>query len=136
MKTIIIFSIVAVLASCGKEKETLFIQDNSKLNEISDQVEKLKKSIKYLIESNNKNQDDIEFMQQRLAELETNKEVIEIYDPCPSISSKSGFKEVLFKLDNNSYVGYFENGNKRHLTVLEQGKTYVTTDDRACQFTL
>jgi hypothetical protein len=69
------------------------------------------------------------------AALELEDRVVAIYDPCPLVSSTS-FKESFFLMSSGRYVAYFEDGNRRFLSVLKTGVTYRTTDARACIFTL
>lgn len=69
------------------------------------------------------------------AALELEDRVIGIYDPCPLVASTS-FKESLFQMSSGKLVAYFEDGNKRFLTVLKTGTAYRTTDSRACVFSI
>lgn len=69
----------------------------------------------------------------RLVELESEERMTEIVDPCPSISAT--FREVIIRTSSGKVFGYFENGNKRFLSVLSPG-TYRTTDSRGCIFTI
>jgi len=69
------------------------------------------------------------------AALELEDRVVGIYDPCPLVVS-TGFQESLFRMSSGKLVAYFEQGNKRFLTVLKTGLRYRTTDSRACIFTL
>lgn len=59
--------------------------------------------------------------------------IVSVIDPCgdaPNI-----LDEVIFRLNNNSLMVYFESGSKRYLTLLEPG-TYITTDNQKCVFTV
>lgn len=69
------------------------------------------------------------------ASLELEDRVVGIFDPCPTVSSTK-FKESFFEMSSGKLVAYFEDGNKRFLTVLKTGTSYRTTDSRACLFTL
>lgn len=81
----------------------------------------------------NQLQAQLDTVQLKVTELEMEDNVIEMVDPCPSPLFE-GYAEVLMKLSNGVYVAYFENGQKRHLTVLKENKLYKTTDDRSCKF--
>lgn len=59
--------------------------------------------------------------------------VTELLDPCGD--NPNQFDEVLLRLANNDLIAYFEQGNKRFLTVIPPGN-YVTTDTQACSFTV
>ena len=71
-------------------------------------------------------------LQSTLATLQTNSQVVQIINPCPSV--KATYEEVILKLQNNKYIAFFENGGKRFLTKLEKDVVYQTTDERACRF--
>ena len=66
----------------------------------------------------------------RLGVLETDTpRIVDVKPAC------EGSKEVLLELDTGELLGYFEQGNKRYLTILEAG-TYRTTDSVGCTFTV
>lgn len=60
------------------------------------------------------------------------KTIVDFIDPC---SDGPGFDEVLMKTKDGKYIAYFEDGGKRHLSILNQG-AYVTTDQQRCYFTI
>lgn len=57
--------------------------------------------------------------------------VIEMVDPCPSISAQH--PELLLLSDGTFYAVYAQ-GQKIHLTQLFEGIDYSTTDGRNCHF--
>lgn len=65
-----------------------------------------------------------------IAELQAQESIVEFIDPC---GDSSGFDEILLKTSTGKIVAYFEQGNKRFLTILGNG-TYQTTDNQACRF--
>jgi peptidoglycan hydrolase CwlO-like protein len=78
-------------------------------------------------------QSQLDTVQLKLTELELEDRVTEMVDPCPN-SMFAGYAEVLMRTSSGTYVAYFENGQKRHLTVLKKNTLYKTTDDRNCKF--
>lgn len=59
--------------------------------------------------------------------------VLAIIDPCGDNPGHQD--EVLLLLSNGQYLAYFkESGSEEFLTILEWGKSYVTTDDQECHF--
>jgi DNA repair exonuclease SbcCD ATPase subunit len=69
----------------------------------------------------------------QLATLQSNNNVVAIFDPCPSVNAT--YKEMLFQMSDGTYVAYFENGGERFLTVVPSGN-YQTTDSRHCNFSI
>lgn len=63
--------------------------------------------------------------------------LIEIVDPC---GDNRVHDEVILKLTNadgsTSYVAYFQQGNKRFLTELQEGIRYSTTDGACCNLVI
>lgn len=59
--------------------------------------------------------------------------VVGVIDPC---GDSPGFDEVLLKTKDGKYTGYFEQGSKRYLTVIQNGYSYVTTDGSNCHFSI
>lgn len=59
--------------------------------------------------------------------------VTSIVDPC---GNGPGFDEVLLKMSDGKYVAYFQHGNNRMLTVLQNNSSYQTTDEQICNFSL
>lgn len=161
MKTLITLSALLALTSCGKfatKKDLNKVKD--RVETLEEQINALDEKASANIESMNNlsitlgqveleaesEQNSIlamiETLQEQTTELlakqaalELENRVVGIYDPCPSVSSNS-FKESLFLMSSGQYVAYFENGNKRFLTVLKPNTNYRTTDDRACVFSL
>lgn len=66
----------------------------------------------------------------KIANLQMSSNVIEYIDVC---GNGPGYDEVVLKLENGTFVAYFEDKGKRFLTVLEPGK-YRTTDNTNCEF--
>lgn len=59
--------------------------------------------------------------------------VLAIIDPCGDHPGHQD--EVLLLLSNGQYLAYFRGfGSEEFLTILEWGKSYVTTDDQECHF--
>jgi hypothetical protein len=58
--------------------------------------------------------------------------VAEIIDPC---GDGPGFDEVVLKMGSGEFIAYFQQGNRRHLSVLVPGN-YQTTDQQKCNFTI
>lgn len=158
MKTLLLLVTVSLLTSCGiteginkncgsdlrmgcnlifgqkaQEKES---DDNTRFEAIQKELDRLRLQITALELSDNTTQDDMEALIARIVTLETATPVIGVVDPCPNVTSNSGYKEMLFELNDGTVIGYFENGNKRFLTEIKRGVSYRTTDDRACIFTL
>lgn len=69
----------------------------------------------------------------QMVNLQQNQSVTSIVDPC---GDGPGFDEVLLKMSNGKYVAYFQQGNNRMLTVLQNNTTYQTTDQQGCTFSL
>lgn len=59
--------------------------------------------------------------------------VIGMYDPC---GVNGGFNEVLLKTADGQWIGYFETGGYRFLSVLTRGQSYRTTDTQQCYFSI
>lgn len=66
-----------------------------------------------------------------ITQLQMNVQIVALVNPC---GDNAGYDEVGFKTANGEFIFYFESGNKRHLTVLEPGVWYATTDQSACTF--
>lgn len=64
---------------------------------------------------------------------QTQNSVTEIIDPCGN--NPNIYDEVIMKTRNGKFYAYFENGNKRYLSLLPPG-SYVTTDGSSCYFTI
>ena len=62
----------------------------------------------------------------------SNLSVAELIDPCGPHTDSD---EILLKLADGSIIAYFQQGNNRHLAVLEPGN-YQTTDAQKCNFTI
>ena len=77
---------------------------------------------------------DLALIKGQLDALEaiTQYSIVGIYDPC---GDQIGHDEILLELNTGDLIGYFEQGNKRFLTKLDQG-TYMTTDGSSCYFTV
>jgi hypothetical protein len=121
-QSILITLVLAISVSCGK-KETYNDQPlQDRLNDLD-----------AIIQANNKAlQEQYNELLERVVELETDQPVIELVDPCPSVSAQ--FREVLVRTDSSIFA-YFEQGGQRFLTALVDGN-YRTTDKRACNFTI
>lgn len=84
------------------------------------------------------NDDNLDALQQLIADnqarisvLENAQDIVEIIDPC---GDKPGhFDEVVLKLENGTFLAYFESGSKRFLTILRNGY-FRTTDVQRCSF--
>jgi hypothetical protein len=61
-----------------------------------------------------------------------NKTIVDVKDPC---GNGSGFDEVILKTKDGKYIGYFEQGSQRFLSILENG-SYRTTDGMGCYFSV
>jgi hypothetical protein len=109
---------------------------NENLDQLRKELELVKLKLIALELSDEVDQLEMEALTARVIVLETTTPVIAVIDPCPNVTSNSGYKEMLFRLDNGTVIGYFENGNKRFLTEIKHGVSYRTTDDRQCIFTL
>jgi seryl-tRNA synthetase len=83
--------------------------------------------------SKNALQASLDTIQQEITELQLNRPVIDIIDPCPN-PYYEGYAEVFMQLNNGQYVAYFESESTRHLTVLKKNQLYSTTDTRHCRF--
>lgn len=69
-----------------------------------------------------------------LANLASEDTIVEYIYPC---GKRTGyFDEVLLHTKSGKYIAYFENGNKRFLTVLNDNVSYMLTDGSNCTFTL
>jgi len=69
-----------------------------------------------------------------LANLASEDPIVEYTYPC---GKRTGyFDEVLLHTKSGKYIAYFENGNKRFLTVLNDNVSYMLTDGSNCTFTL
>jgi len=66
-----------------------------------------------------------------IVKVESNLTVSEVIDPCGDYSNH--FDEVLLVMSDGSIVAYFDSGNKRFLTILQDG-IYRTTDKQSCRF--
>lgn len=69
--------------------------------------------------------------------------IVNIIDPCPSVESDSGFKEILLQLYSGDIIAFFlqegrgqSNVDRREFLAALPDGNYVTTDDRQCQFTV
>jgi hypothetical protein len=60
---------------------------------------------------------------------------IEVIDPCGA-ESKIGFDEVLIRLPDRTVIAYFRFESYEHLTRLAPGRSYMTTDDTQCTFSI
>lgn len=60
---------------------------------------------------------------------------IEVIDPCGA-ESRIGFDEVLIRLPDRTVIAYFRFDSYEHLTRLAAGRSYMTTDDTQCSFTI
>lgn len=68
-----------------------------------------------------------------LLEQASQSAIKELIDPC---GDKPGhFDEILIVLNSGELIAYFEQGNKRFLTVLSDGN-YQTTDAQKCNFSV
>jgi hypothetical protein len=122
MKMLPMILATTMIVSCGKQSNYDDTSLNNRLNDLD-----------AVIKSNNASmQAQYESMLARIVELETNMPVLEIVDPCPTVSAQ--FREVLVRT-NDSIFAYFEVGGQRFLSVLEDGN-YRTTDSRACNFSV
>lgn len=64
--------------------------------------------------------------------LQSNVQIQAVLDPC---GDGPGYDEVVLKT-SAGYLAYFENGNHRYLTLLQEGVTYTTTDNSHCEFSI
>lgn len=137
MKALLLLFTVGLLSSCGLT-EGLSKNCGSSIEEGCNLIfgYKDKDQDKEIADNNTVDQRQYQELIARIITLETNKPVISVMDPCPTIDSISGYKEMLFELEDGTVIAYFENGSRHFLTELIEGVTYQTTDDRACQFTL
>lgn len=60
---------------------------------------------------------------------------VEVLDPCGA-ESKIGFDEVLIRLPDRTIIAYFKFESYEHLTRLAPGRSYMTTDDTQCTFSI
>lgn len=65
--------------------------------------------------------------------IDGNDAVVEIIDPCGDNPGK--FDEVLLRLPSGELLAYFEDGDKRFLSLIGAGN-YRTTDKQACNFSV
>jgi prefoldin subunit 5 len=90
-----------------------------------------------LIDNLETNQDSLEqsisLFNARITELETNDSIVEFIDPCGD--NPNQFDEVLMVTSGGNYIAYFQQGNRRFLTVLPNGN-YMTTDRQECRFSI
>ena len=75
-------------------------------------------------------QNQINLMNVVMVNIKDNS-VAELINPC---DDGPGFDEVIIKLGSGVFIAYFEVGNKRFLSVLENNKSYRTTDEQGCNF--
>lgn len=61
------------------------------------------------------------------------KSISDLIDPCGD--NPGEFDEVILKMADGTHVVYFQDGNKRFLTVLGPGN-YQTTDKQKCNFSI
>jgi hypothetical protein len=59
----------------------------------------------------------------------------DIVDPCGA-ETTHGFDEVLLVLQSGDILAHFASGDNQYLTILQKGKSYVTTDGTGCRFTV
>lgn len=137
MKTLLLLVTVSLLSSCGLT-EGLNKSCGSDLEMGCNLLfgYKDKDQDKEIADNNNVDQRQYQEIIARIITLETAKPVIAVIDPCPTVNSISGYKEMLFELDDGTVIAYFENGTRHFLTELLPDVTYQTTDDRACHFIL
>lgn len=134
MKLLLLLTTLS-LVSCGNP-EAYVKTDTTQIDSIQRELELVKLKLAALELSGSNTQDEMESLIARIVALETARPVIEVLDPCPNVESNSGYREMLFQLDDGKVIGYFESGSKRFLTEIKQGVSYRTTDDRHCIFTL
>jgi hypothetical protein len=75
-------------------------------------------------------------LQIQLTELKLDMEpsfIEEIVDPC---GDSAGVDEILLRTRDWQYIAYFQNGNRRMLTILEPEVWYQTTDSQKCNFVI
>lgn len=105
----------------------------SSLNQ-SDTIVQLQEQINSLTERIDYQQVIVNNMQIELAQLAAEDTVLEYIYPC---GKRNGyFDEILLHTKSGKYIAYFENGNKRFLTVLNDNASYTLTDGSNCTFNL
>lgn len=114
------------------ENQTNLLIDD--INNLTDGDEDNEDLINALQNTVNSNVIQIASLQTSLTALDSalSKTIIGVIDPC---GNSSGYDEIILKTKDNKYIGYFEQGSKRFLTVLDNG-SYVTTDGSNCNFTV
>lgn len=79
-------------------------------------------------------QDIVVQQQADLAELSSGLRVVGIIDFCGK--KPAAFNEVGLRMSDGTTVVFFEHGSSRFLTVLENSKSYATTDGTGCNFSV
>ncbi len=137
--------LIQIIEQGDSTNEALIIETNRKLRDLKRKVNRIKRRLSYYrtvlrgfyrrVSNLEENQELIEDLvaqnQARLLALESNQNIVEIVDPCGN--NVGYFDEVLLKLQDGTYVAYFESNGDRFLTILEDG-FYRTTDNQNCRF--
>jgi hypothetical protein len=76
-------------------------------------------------------QSDVYAALTELGEIKSHDSIVEFVDPC---GDGNGYDEILLKTSSGKVIAYFEQGNNRHLSLLEADTLYSTTDAQRCQF--
>lgn len=79
-------------------------------------------------------QSQVNLVTANIATLSGYDSIVEYIDPCGDMPNQ--FDEILLKTKSGKLIAYFEQGNKRFLTVLEKNVRYMTTDSQQCLFSV
>lgn len=142
--------------TCGKEHDDKFNQIQNRLDQLealanmnrelivllqddAETLDNLYQDIQLQVNSlsaqQNINTDDIVSLQNAINDLEQLQEhgIAEVIDPCGDVPNV--FDEVVIKLHSGELISYFQQGNKRFLTVMTDGN-FITTDSTSCRFSV
>jgi len=120
-KLIVFIGVALLITACGSHVE---VADQSKVN---DQIKALNDRLAEL-------EIELTTVNQQIKVLEdAGMAVNEVINPCGDQVGQ--YDEVILKLSSGQVVAFFEQGDKRFLSILDNG-TYMTTDVQACRFSI
>lgn len=135
-KLLLSASILITLVSCGKQKDLDRLND--RVDDTNNRVATLENSLQGLYTLIDNNAGDISTLealvhanQIQLTQINQQENVTDIIDPCGN--NPGHFDEIILVTSTGKFIAYFEVGNNRFLSVLEDG-SYQTTDAQACRF--
>jgi hypothetical protein len=123
-------SLISLLKSQLKLLETNLENQNEVDSNLQNQISNLQTQIDDLKTETDAQQDVLNDATTEIAELQGYSSIVEYIDPC---GDGSGFDEVILKTSDGSLLAYFEQGSKRHLSLIPDGQ-YRTTDNQQCYF--